>query len=205
MKKKNEGTEVKNSTPEDLNPPCLWLLDALDKGEAGVQVIKQNLPRFTSGGMVNVDKVLDEGTAIAVLKAHQGPEFVAAIIVIFLSDLVNTFNVSRPMTPEQIGDLAAEMTGELWWVRLEELLAFFYCVKRGKYGRIYERLDAPTIWACWSEYIDHRMEVVETRRARSYHYEVPTEEREEQREMDARLGAMSDHLHTFKDQLNGSK
>jgi hypothetical protein len=179
------------------------LLAVLEKGETGIQVIKQKLPRFTSGGIVNVDKVLDEGTPLAVVKAHTGPQYVAAIIVIFLSDLINTFNVSRPMTPEQIGDLASEMTDELWWVRLEELLAFFHCVKRGKYGKVYERIDAPTIWACWSEYIDHRMEVVETRRARGIFYEVPTEEREQEREMDARLGAMSDHINSFKRKLNG--
>lgn len=155
--------------------------------------------------MVNVDKVLDEGTAIAVIRAHQGPEYVAAIIVIFLSDLVNTFNVSRPMTPQQIGDLAAEMTTDLWWVRLEELLAFFHAVKRGRYGDVYERIDAPTIWKCWEKYLDHRTEVVEVRRARGRFYTAPTEERENEKEMDARMGAMSDHIHTFKNMLKNGE
>jgi len=117
-------------------------------------------------GIVDIDKCLDEGTQVSVWNANHGKEVTAGLLVIFISDLVNAYNVSRPMTQAQIMDLAVDMTNDLWQFRIEEIGAFFQAMKRGAYGKIYERLDPPMIWECWGVYELERAEVVETRRGR---------------------------------------
>ena len=77
------------------------------------------------------------------------------LIVILLEDLVNYFNVQRPMTIDQITDLAFEISSELQGDRFEEIIAFFEGIKRQQYGKIYERFDAPTFWKFyWGEDAD---------------------------------------------------
>lgn len=122
------------------------------------------IKELARGGVVDINKCLDHGTQISVWNAHNGKPTTAKFLILLISDMVNTFNVNRPMTPDQISNLAIDMTNDLWEYRFEELAAFFEAVKRGSYVKIYERLDSSIIWEAWDKYLDERFEVIEARR-----------------------------------------
>lgn len=128
--------------------------------------LKMEIKELARGGVVDIEKCLNEGTQISVWNAHQGKPATAKFLILLISDMVNSFNVNRPMTPNQISDLAIDMTNDLWEYRFEELAAFFEAVKRGSYIKIYERLDASIIWEAWDKYLDERFEVIVARRNR---------------------------------------
>jgi hypothetical protein len=94
-------------------------------------------------------------TTLQEMKKGIGEKNVVKLIVLLLEDLVNYFNVQRPMTIDQITDLAFEISSELQGDRFEEIIAFFEGIKRQQYGKIYERFDAPTFWKFyWGEDAD---------------------------------------------------
>lgn len=97
-----------------------------------------------------------ETTQISTLKKHLGDNNVAKLIYILINGLNNSFNVSRPMTGEQMTELSIEITSELWDYRFEEIIVFIEGVKNSKYGQIYERLDPVTFWEHFDRYREQR-------------------------------------------------
>ena len=94
-------------------------------------------------------------TTVQEMKKSIGEKNVVKLLVLLLEDLINYFNVQRPMTIDQITDLAFEISSELQGDRFEEIIAFFEGIKRQQYGKIYERFDAPTFWKFyWGEDAD---------------------------------------------------
>lgn len=160
------ATETKNKIMVNSPLPTLKeystaLITLLDKSPNELVPFFKGL---APNGCVDVDKCLDEGTPLSVWNRVHGKSTTAKMIAILLLDLVNTFNVSRPMTGAQIQDLAVDMSNDLWEYRMEEIGAFFQAVKRGSYGKVYERIDAPFIWEMWEKYLDERFKVIEVRR-----------------------------------------
>jgi hypothetical protein len=130
-----------------------------------------NLPTFKDvikreyapGGVVNIEKLLSEGTETAVWSARLGKGTVIKFLILLISDLRNAFNVSRPMNESQITELAEDFVNDLWFVKFEEFPAFFEGIKKGTIGKVYERLDGPLIWEFWDIYAAKRAEVIELR------------------------------------------
>lgn len=113
------------------------------------EIVENGKPKF--------EMIFNGGTTTTVqeMKKSIGEKNVVKLIVILLEDLVNYFNVQRPMTIDQITDLAFEISSELQGDRFEEIIAFFEGIKRQQYGKIYERFDAPTFWKFyWGEDAD---------------------------------------------------
>ena len=106
------------------------------------------------GGKPNFDVIFQSGksTAMVTLKKAIGIEAMLKLLVVMLEDLVNYFNVQRPMNEDQITDLAVEILEEMRDITFEEIVAFIEGIKREEYGKIYERFDAPTFWKFyWGE------------------------------------------------------
>lgn len=109
------------------------------------------------GAKPNFDLIFQEGksTGLITLKNAIGVDNMLKLLVVMLEDLVNYFNVQRPMNIEQITDLAIEILEEMRDLRFEEIVAFLEGIKREEYGKIYERFDAPTFWKFyWGENAD---------------------------------------------------
>jgi hypothetical protein len=106
------------------------------------------------GSKPNFDLIFSEGrsTSMVILKNRIGIEFTLKLLIKVLHDLVNYFNVSRPMSSGQITELAIEIMEEMRDLTFEEIVAFIEGIKREEYGKIYERFDAPTFWKFyWGE------------------------------------------------------
>lgn len=111
------------------------------------------------GAKPNFDVIFQKGksTALVTMKNAVGMEGMLKLLVLMLEDLVNYFNVQRPMNEDQIADLAIEILEEMRDITFEEIVAFIEGIKREEYGKIYERFDAPTFWKFyWGESPDDK-------------------------------------------------
>ena len=107
-----------------------------------------------TGSKPNFDVIFknENSTGLITLKNSLGTNNLLKLLVVMLEDLVNYFNVQRPMNIDQITDLAIEILEEMRDLRFEEIVAFIEGIKREEYGKIYERFDAPTFWKFyWGE------------------------------------------------------
>lgn len=126
----------------------------IQKDRMELNILKREI---VENGKPKFEMIFNGGktTTVQEMKKSIGEKNVVKLIVILLEDLVNYFNVQRPMTIDQITDLAFEISSELQGDRFEEIIAFFEGIKRQQYGKIYERFDAPTFWKFyWGEDAD---------------------------------------------------
>lgn len=173
----NKNAIVKSAKAELM--PCSQVLTQhlqrlTDKNQMQVMAeIKNELRPYSAGGIVKIDKCLDEGTQLSVWSAQHDKSYTAKMIVLLITDLVNSINIARPMSEYQITQLAIDIVNELWWARMEEIAAVLEGMKRGNYQKIYERLDAQIFWSAWEVYMEDRMERVEERQ-QNKQYKDPT-------------------------------
>lgn len=121
--------------------------------------LKQTAVILAPGGQPRFDMLLSkETTQLSQWTKHYGKEKITEIVFFLVEDLNNYFNVSRPMTVPQMTELAIEIVQTLWWVRMEEIVAFLEAVKKQTYGKIYERIDPAVIWEMWEVYMASRDE-----------------------------------------------
>ena len=126
----------------------------IQKDRMELNILKREI---VENGKPKFEMIFNGGktTTVQEMKKSIGEKNVVKLLVLLLEDLVNYFNVQRPMTIDQITDLAFEISSELQGDRFEELIAFFEGIKRQQYGKIYERFDAPTFWKFyWGEDAD---------------------------------------------------
>lgn len=138
------------------------LTHVMDRPQDFRRLIKSE---YAPGGVVDIEKILDEGTETAVWCARLGKAYMIKFLIVLISDLRNSFNVSRPMNEGQIIELAEDFINDLWFIKFEEFPAFFEGIRRGTIGKVYERLDGPLIWEFWDIYATRRMETIEARQA----------------------------------------
>lgn len=120
-----------------------------------LSIIKRKAIVLAPGGRPRFELIFDSNNPTRQLSfwnKEYGKPTVTKLISILIEDLNVYFNVSRPMTAGQQQDLAIEIVEALWWIRMEEIVAFFEAVKKQTYGKIYERLDAAIIWEYWRNY-----------------------------------------------------
>lgn len=108
-------------------------------------------------GKPNFDKIFEKGEtcSLRVIEKHVKPVLLAGIISSMIDSVNEYFNVVRPMTSVQIQELSIDFM-QLKDYRLEDFLAFFEGVKKGRYGKIYDRLDQSVIWEMWDKYEEER-------------------------------------------------
>ena len=126
----------------------------IQKDRMELNILKREI---VENGKPKFEMIFNGGktTTVQEMKKSIGEKNVVKLLVLLLEDLVNYFNVQRPMTIDQITDLAFEISSELQGDRFEEIIAFFEGIKRQQYGKIYERFDAPTFWKFyWGEDAD---------------------------------------------------
>ena len=155
-------TEKNNNQIQKISPntlvakgckmPSVELMKCyLTKNKIELSVKKKEL---MVGGKPNFDVIFQSGksTGVVTLKNAIGVDKMLKLLVVMIEDLVNYFNVQRPMNIDQITDLAIEILEEMRDITFEEIVAFLEGIKREEYGKIYERFDAPTFWKFyWGE------------------------------------------------------
>ena len=146
----NQNKQIQKINPQMLeqagcNQCSIKLMSSLlKKDRVELNIIKQEL---VPSGNPNYEVLLGSDTIqMSSLRKMIGDANLAKLIIILIEDLVNFFNVERPMNEDQITDLAVDLMNEMRYHRFEEIVAFFEGIKKGKYGKVYERFDAYLIW-----------------------------------------------------------
>jgi hypothetical protein len=126
-----------------------------------VSIIK-NLDQFKERGMVKFETVLliPLKDRLPGLVEQYGKEKVHALLTVLLTDFCNSFNLIRPMTPDQIVMCAFDLIDTSYedYLSIEDFVLFFQGAKSAKYGKILDRMDQQTIFELFENYRQQRHE-----------------------------------------------
>lgn len=125
--------------------------------------IRKKASYLVKGGYNDFPIILGDGTTqLSTVKRELGEENTALVIFNILYDLNEYFNVSRKMSQVQLHQLTIEIMEELWSYRLEEIVAFCHCFKKGNYIKVYERIDASLFWEAWALYEQEKLDYLQS-------------------------------------------
>lgn len=106
----------------------------------------------------------DSGHQLSLIRKEQGEIPVKNAIVVILFMLRDTFNVSRNMTDDQIITCAEIIMKDYYFLNFSDLKLFYQKAISGKYGKVYERLDPPTVIEWVEKYTQERQNQIEQER-----------------------------------------
>lgn len=89
-----------------------------------------------------------------------GEDAVFVMVMFFIEDCVRALSVNQP-TKEQLLEIARELIIDNPTFKPEDFKTFFANVKKGKYGKDYNRFDISTVYQMLSAYNEERMDMLE--------------------------------------------
>lgn len=111
---------------------------------------------------------------VSVLTNEVGETVLNALLTLAVTDLVNSFNVGKTMNDDQIVYVVETIKVDYYFIRIDELKYCFNQARKGRYGQIYDRIDAAIICQWIDKYLEERLGV---------NYELKAEE--EKKEVDS--------------------
>ena len=75
----------------------------------------------------------------------QGDLYIKGILTIAVIDVVDFFNVGKTMGSEQITQTVEFILSDFWMLKIDDIKLCFDNAKRGKYGKVYDRMDGAVI------------------------------------------------------------
>lgn len=120
----------------------------------------RSLEKFIAYGQVNFKEVMKvpvKDRVPGLMKVY-GEEKIHALMVVMLTDFANSYNVVRPMSPNQIITCAYKMlvTSNEDQLGIEDFSLFFQGAKEGKYGRVLDHIDQHVIFEMLENYRETR-------------------------------------------------
>jgi lysyl-tRNA synthetase class I len=85
-----------------------------------------------------------------------------------IAKTARAFNLTRNIEPAQIVDLVTDLEQDFYFLKLSEVFYVLKQARMGKMGKLYERLDQPTIIGWFSDYVEKRMEISEEESLRQH-------------------------------------
>jgi len=87
-------------------------------------------------------------------------QFAISFLNMILLDLSDFFNIGKGLSPQQILWLSKEIKKDYYYLKPTELKLCFDNAKKGKYGKLYDRLDGMIIYEWIETYLSERTNVV---------------------------------------------
>lgn len=112
---------------------------------------------------------------------------------------IETMNLKRPMTPEQINELSEALVATSYDdnLSLEDLILFLQRLVWGQYGELYESMDIPKFMQKFEIYRQERYEeIVRIREDQHLHYRSLGDPERSQK-----TSALDDHLASYSQKL----
>ena len=75
----------------------------------------------------------------------QGELYIKGLLTIAVVDLVKFFNVGKTMGAEQVAQTVEFILSDFWMLKIDDIKLCFDNAKRGKYGKVYDRMDGAVI------------------------------------------------------------
>jgi hypothetical protein len=102
-----------------------------------------------------------QSSSLVSIKLQENGENIAkAFLVVIITDLANSFNVVRPMSAQQIAFTVQSVLKDFYYLKIDELKLCFENAKKGKYAKIYDRLDTALIYEFIDSYLSERLNAV---------------------------------------------
>ena len=106
-----------------------------------------------------VDDALQSITPpLAVIRKKYGEQSLQAILVIILTDLIKFFNVGKTIGQEQLVQTIRLIIEDFYYFNIEDFKLCFNNAKRGRYGKIYDRIDGNIIYEWLQKYSEERVQ-----------------------------------------------
>ncbi|WP_410962762.1 hypothetical protein, partial [Salmonella sp. SAL4446] len=71
--------------------------------------------------------------------------YIKGLLTIAVVDLVKFFNVGKTMGAEQVAQTVNFILSDFWMLKIDDVKLCFDNAKRGKYGKVYDRMDGAVI------------------------------------------------------------
>lgn len=108
--------------------------------------------------MIN-DAVQSITPSMALIKKEYGEQFLYAFLTIMVSDVIDYFNVSKTMGERQVVDTVKMIAEDFYFLNIEDFKLCFNNAKKGRYGRVYDRIDGNVIFDWMNQYMSERLDV----------------------------------------------
>lgn len=90
-------------------------------------------------------------------KRDGNSNMISDVLKLMVAKTVRAFNIARNIEPQQIIDCVETIEQEFYFLKLSEVHLILRDAKMGKYGKLYERIDEPTIIGWFQDYVDKRV------------------------------------------------
>lgn len=158
--------------PEKIKLLANQISEALVKPDEATFTLKEIAIKLTINGYADIDNILQKGTAISVICANEGKQYCAHLLGLIVVDFCGAYNVVRPISDSQAADIAEDLILEYWFLKIEDVVAFFQLCKKGAYGKVLDRLDPGLIFEWLGKYCSERENKV-VRSSPDYSHEQP--------------------------------
>lgn len=107
-----------------------------------------------------VDDALNSITPeLAVFRKQKGEMTLYALMTIMINDLLDFFSTGKTMGERQMVTTIRMIVEDFYYFNIEDFKLCFDNAKRGKYGKIYDRIDGNIIYEWLQKYSEERTDV----------------------------------------------
>lgn len=96
---------------------------------------------------------------MAVIRKYYGNAGLNAFLSIAIIDVIEFFNVGKTMGQDQLVQTVQLIVEDFYYFNVEDFKLCFNNAKRGKYGKIYDRIDGNIIYEWLQKYSEERIGV----------------------------------------------
>lgn len=107
--------------------------------------------------------ILGTAPTMSQVNAAYGPHTSAAWMVSFLSDVGEFCGCKEKMSKEQMDELAYVIVDGYHWLKVTEVMLFFWWFKSGRYGKFYGAVDPMVITTALRQFVNDRNAIIAKR------------------------------------------
>jgi hypothetical protein len=93
---------------------------------------------------------------LAVFKKECGEARLYAVLTILINDLIDFFSVGKTMGQNQLVDTIKLIVEDFYYLKIEDFKLCFNNAKKGRYGKVYDRIDGNVIYNWVAQYNEER-------------------------------------------------
>jgi hypothetical protein len=146
----------------------------MDSKKKDLQILRTSPVKYYEGMAVRTldDIYRSSSPTIASIRKEAGLAQLQALLTIIVIDLVEFFNVGKTMNEKQVVQTVKLIIDEFYYLKPDDFKLCFDMAKKGKLGKVYDRIDGAVIMEWLNNYVRDRMEFFEQRSIEKYQAEL---------------------------------
>jgi len=106
-----------------------------------------------------VEAFESQSMSVALMRKEMSEVVTKAFLMYIVTDLVESFNVGKTMDAMQAAFTVNGIIADYWFLKPEELKYCFNEAKKGRYGTMYDRIDAAVIFGWIETFLKERTQI----------------------------------------------